>query len=129
MAALLKVLASMIPWADVVKSAPSILAAAKDLLNGATKPTPPPPEPEPGADYPDETLQALRSESALLRSAVIELQAGSRRQAEVIERLAEQNQRLAVTADILRQRLKIAIWIAASAFILGAACIAMLLLR
>jgi hypothetical protein len=129
MAPLFKALAGLIPWADVMRSAPAILAAAKDLIEGAPKSAPPPPEPEPGADSPDETLQALRRESALLRSAVIELQADSRRQAEVIERLAEQNQRLAVTADILRRRLKLAIWIAAIAFVLGAACIAMLLLR
>jgi hypothetical protein len=129
MPTLFKVLAGIIPWADVVKSAPAILAAARDLIEGAPKSAPPPPESGPGADSPDETLQALRRESAQLRSAVIELQADSRRQAEVIERLAEQNQSLTVTADILRQRLKIAIWIAASAFILGAVCIAMLLLR
>ena len=128
MATLFKALAGLIPWADVVKGAPAILAAAKELIEGAPKSEPPrtvrtedlPPE---------ETLRLLREENAFLRASVVELQADSRRQAEVIERLAEQADGLAAGLELFRKRLKLALGVAVAGLVLAAASLVMFFIR
>ena len=131
MAAFLKAIAGMIPWADVVKSAPAILAAAKDLIEGAPKQRPPEPSPPPASEAapPEEALRLLRAENTLLRASIGELQADSRRQAEVIERLAEQADRLTAGLETFRIRLRIAFAIGIAALILAACGLVMIILR
>ena len=131
MAAFLKVLAGMIPWADVMKSAPVILAAAKDLIEGAPKRRPPEPSPSPESETapPGEAVRLLREENALLRVSIVELQADSRRQAEVIERLAEQADRLVAGMVIFRKRLKVVSGVAVFALVLVAVCFVILFFR
>ena len=129
MAAFFQILASMIPWVEMAKNAPTIIAAARDLIDRAPR--------SPVAGRPvdtrnmgaDEALGLLREETMLLRTAVTELQADSRRQAEVIARLAEQADGLAAALAVTRKRLKAAFWIAGAGVVLSAACLVMLFLR
>jgi hypothetical protein len=131
MAAFLRVLAGLIPWADVVKSAPAILAAAKDLIEGAPKQRPPEPSPPPSSEAApsSEELKRLRAEAGQLRAYIVELQADSRRQAEVIERLAEQADRLVAGLDDMRKWVRIVFGVAVFALVLSAACLASFFLR
>jgi len=128
-AALLKALAGLIPWADVVRSAPAILAAAKELIEGAPKSSEPPRTVRTEDLPPEETLRLLREENAFLRASVVELQADSRRQAEVIERLAEQADGLAAGLELFRKRLKLAIGVAVVGLVLAAASLVMFFIR
>ena len=121
MAGLFRVIAGMIPWADVARSAPAIIAAAKDLIDGAPKTSAPREPVDTGSLAPDEALRLLRDENAALRAAVVELQADSRRQADVIARLAEQADRLAEAITFLNGRLKVLTIVAVIA-LLAAAC-------
>jgi hypothetical protein len=59
----------------------------------------------------------------------VELQADSRRQAEVIERLAEQADGLAAGLELFRKRLKLALGVAVAGLVLAAASLVMFFIR
>ncbi len=121
MAGLFNVIAGMIPWADMARSAPAIIAAAKDLIDGAPKSSTTREPVDTGSLAPDEAFRLLREENAALRTAVVELQADSRRQADVIARLAEQADRLAEALTFVGGRLRVATIVAVIALV-AAAC-------
>lgn len=117
MAGLFRAIAGMIPWADVARSAPAIIAATKDLIDGAPKTSAPREPVDTGSLAPEEAVRLLREENAALRASVVELQADSRRQADVIARLAEQADRLAEMLTFLNGRLRVATIVAVIALI------------
>jgi len=122
MAGLFRVIAGMIPWADVARSAPAIIAAAKDLIDGAPRQSAPREPVNTDQLSPEEAVRILRDENTSLRAAIVELQADSRRQADVIARLAQQGDRLAEALTFLNGRLRIITVIAAVALIAAAGC-------
>ncbi len=83
----------LIPWGDVVESAPAVLNAAKKLLERrAGAPRAPAPSDDPLASLQQE-LSGLRDEQ--------------RRAAELISSLAAQNERLVEAVEILRIRTRV----------------------
>lgn len=129
MAGLFRAIAGMIPWADVARSAPAIIAAAKDLIDGAPKTSAPREPVDTSSLAPEEAVRLLREENAALRAAVVELQADSRRQADVIARLAEQADRLAEMLTFVNGRLRVVTIIAAIALLIAAASGIVLVVR
>ncbi|MCD6041692.1 MAG: hypothetical protein K0R40_1295 [Burkholderiales bacterium] len=84
----------LIPWGDVVESAPAVLNAAKKLLE---KRAGAPRAPAPSSDDPFASLQQELSG----------LKDEQRRAAELISSLAAQNERLVEAVEILRVRTRL----------------------
>ena len=84
----------LIPWGDVVESAPAVLNAAKKLMEKRTG------SPRGPAPSPDNPLASLQQEVSSLRDE-------QRRAAELISSLAAQNERLVEAVAILRVRTRV----------------------
>ena len=128
---MLKVFAGLIPWVDIIKAAPQILSAAKDLLDGTPKPRPEAPEPPHYAEKhsTEESIRILQEEVTQLRQYVTELQADSRRQASLIQRIAEHDQQVSVLLEVVRIRLILALGLAAGSLVGVIVCSIFLFLR
>jgi len=102
----------VIPWGEVLEHAPSVLNAARKLMD---RHPPQPPEP---AGAPDTTnpMSAVPSLGEL-KNALIAAQGQIDRQAhtqreltETLAELAEQNARLVSTVEVLRVRTRVLVW-------------------
>jgi hypothetical protein len=111
---LLKVIAGLIPWVDIIKAAPQILSAAKDLLDGAPKPRPETSQTPHYAEKhsTEESIRILQEDVTHLRKYVTELQEDSRRQATLIQRIAEHDQQVSMLLEVIRLRLILALSLA-----------------
>jgi hypothetical protein len=128
---LLKALAGLIPWVDIIKAAPQILSAARDMLDGTPKPRPQAPEPSHYAEKhsTEESIRILQDEVIQLRQYVTELQADSRRQALLIQRIAEHDQQVSALLEVVRVRLILALGLAACSLLGVIVCLILLFLR
>ncbi|MDP2983219.1 MAG: hypothetical protein Q8O92_07810 [Candidatus Latescibacter sp.] len=126
---MLKLIAGLIPWVDIIKAAPQILSAAKDLLDGAPKPRPEAPEPSHYAEKhsTEESIRILQEEVTQLRQYATELQADSRRQASLIQRIAEHDQQVSVLLEVVRVRLILAMGLAAGSLVGLIICVIIML--
>lgn len=97
----------MVPWADVIQAAPSVLKAAKGLIKKS-----PEQELEEAAQvaFPDTHTPSLASNSgelalqqvALLEARVQQLEAAQRASNQVLEKMAEQQAQIVKTVGLLR---------------------------
>ena len=128
---MLKALAGLIPWVDIIKAAPQILSAARDMLDGTPKPRPEAPEPPHYAEKhsTEESIRILQDEVMQLRQYVTELQADSHRQALLIQRIAEHDQQVSALLEVVRIRLILALGLAVGSLLGVIVCLILLFLR
>jgi hypothetical protein len=106
----------VIPWGDVIEHAPSVLKAARKLMDRQ----PPPPPGEAGAPATQTPVSAVPSLGEL-KNALIAAQGQIDRQAqtqreltETLAELAEQNARLVSAVEVLRLRTRVLVWAGAA---------------
>jgi hypothetical protein len=97
----------MVPWADVIQAAPSVLKAAKGLMKKS-----PEQELEEAAQvaFPDSQAPSLASNAgelalqqvALLEARIQHLEAAQRASNQVLEKMAEQQAQIVKTVGLLR---------------------------
>jgi hypothetical protein len=95
----------MVPWGDVIDSAPKVAQGAKKLWNTVGKK--PVVAPLDGQDTPAEstpTLAALQAQVAQLQVAAADLHQQMLESSALIGSLAEQNTQLIARVEVLRQR-------------------------
>ncbi|MEY3611367.1 MAG: hypothetical protein RJB14_1089 [Pseudomonadota bacterium] len=102
----------VIPWGDVIEHAPSVLKAARKLMDRQ----PAQPTGQPGAPATTTPVSAVPSLGEL-KNALIAAQGQIDRQAqtqreltETLAELAEQNARLVSTVEVLRVRTRLMLW-------------------
>jgi hypothetical protein len=101
----------VIPWGDVIEHAPSVLKAARKLMD--RQPQPPGQAGTPATTTPVSTVPSLGE----LKNALIAAQCQIDRQAqtqreltETLAELAEQNARLVSAVEVLRLRTRVLVW-------------------
>ncbi len=105
----------VIPWGDVIEHAPTVLKAARKLMDRQ------PPQPPDQAGTPGtQTVSAVPSLGEL-KNALIAAQGQIDRQAqtqreltETLAELAEQNARLVSAVEVLRLRTRVLVWAGAA---------------
>jgi hypothetical protein len=98
----------MIPWTDMIKAAPEVIAKARGMMKSDRE--------APPVEVRSDTIDAytpledavalLKDDVARLGSLVASLQEENRERSKLINTLAEQNGRLATVVESLRIRLK-----------------------
>ena len=98
----------VIPWGDVIEHAPSVLNAARKLMDRQKTPAAPTPPPEPleMGDAPP-TLGELKNRLIEARQLIDQQTATQAQMAQTLAELAEQNARLVVAVDLLRKRTRL----------------------
>jgi len=104
-----------VPWADVIRSAPTVADGAKKLWGAVSKQSPSP-------HAPAETLQA---QVVALENTVAELHSQMLASTELIKALAEQNTQLIKRIETNRLRL---LWLLGAAIVAGVMAVASLIL-
>jgi len=112
----------VIPWGDVIEHAPSVLKAARKLMDRQPS-QPQDPAGNPATPMPVSAVPSLGE----LKNALIAAQGQIDRQAqtqreltETLAELAEQNARLVSTVEVLRSRTRLLVW-GGAAMLLGLA--------
>jgi hypothetical protein len=102
----------VIPWGDVIEHAPSVLKAARKLMDRQSPPAPG----EAGTPATTTPVSAVPSLGEL-KNALIAAQGQIDRQAQTqreltatVTELAEQNARLISTVEVLRLRTRVLVW-------------------
>lgn len=119
----------MIPWTDMIKAAPEVIAKARSMMK--TDRDAPPVEVR--SDSIDaytpleDAVTLLRDDVARLGSLVASLQEENRERSRLINTLAEQNGRLAAEVGSLRTRLKFTLVTVLISLAAGAAALAVAL--
>jgi hypothetical protein len=106
----------VIPWGDVIEHAPSVLKAARKLMDRqppqATGEAGAPATTTPVSDVP--SLGELKN-ALIAAQGQIERQAQTQRElTETLAELAEQNARLVSTVEVLRLRTRVLVWAGAA---------------
>lgn len=102
----------VIPWGDVIEHAPTVLKAARKLIDR----DPPQPPGQAGAPATTTPVSAVPSLGELKNALIaaqgqIESQAQTQRElAETLANLAEQNARLVTAVQVLRLRTRVLVW-------------------
>jgi hypothetical protein len=108
---ILKTVIGMIPWTDMIKAAPEVIAKARNMMKADRDVSPV----EVKSDDIDaqtplaDAVILLKEDVARLGNMVIALQEENRERSKLINTLAEQNGRLATEIQTLRMRLGITI--------------------
>jgi hypothetical protein len=100
-----------IPWGDVMEHAPSVLKAARKLMDRQV--TEPAPSSTPDLDVAGEALPSLGELKNRLIAAQVQLHRQAQTQAEMAQtlaELAEQNARLVSAVETLRVRTRLMLW-------------------
>ena len=106
----------VIPWGDVIEHAPSVLKAARKLMERQ----PPGAPGQAGASGSTSPVSAVPTLGELKNALVaaqgqIERQAQTQRElTETLAELAEQNARLISTVEVLRLRTRVLVWVGAA---------------
>ncbi|MHB9030552.1 MAG: hypothetical protein ACYC9O_17440 [Candidatus Latescibacterota bacterium] len=111
-APLIRTLAGLIPWADIVKATPSIISAARGAFDSrGAKPEPVATNAEriTEATPTDEAIDFIREDIALLRNAITELQEENSRKSRLLGDLLEQNSKLSESLLKTRIRLRLTV--------------------
>ena len=106
----------VIPWGDVIEHAPSVLKAARKLMD-RQPPQPPGQGGTPATTTPVSAVPSLGElKNALIAAqGQIDLQAQTQRElTETLTELAEQNARLVSAVDVLQLRTRLLMWGAAA---------------
>lgn len=101
-----------IPWARLIRYTPQLIAISRELLQKTQR------EPEPAVP-----ARSGNVDEARLQARVAALEENERRQAELVERMAEQQADLARAVVTLHQRER---WLIAALAVLGVAVLALL---
>ena len=128
---LLKALAGLIPWADIVKAAPQILSTANDVLDSISKTrteAPEPPHFEENHSL-EESIRLYRNETIKNRRYISELQENSRRQNIIIERIVEHDKQLSKLMEAVRVRLILALGLSGVSLLGMIICLILLFIR
>jgi hypothetical protein len=104
-----------IPWETILRNAPTLLAAADSLLAQSRRPAPATPE--------------VAGDLHALRRQVAELDEQQRASAELVKRLADQVNAMAVAAEASSTRLRHAYLMAVAGLMLGVAGCVLAFLR
>jgi len=114
----------VIPWGNVIEHAPTVLKAARKLMDGQKA------EPVPGSgtavDLAGEAVPSLGEFKNRLIAAQVQLDEQAQMQAQLTETvaaLAEQNAQLISAVQVLRQRTRLLMWGMAA----GVLCVVLLL--
>jgi L-fucose isomerase-like protein len=102
----------VIPWGDVIEHAPSVLKAARKLMDRQPQ-TPPGQAGTPATQTPVSAVPSLGElKNALIAAqGQIDRQAQAQRElAETLAELAEQNARLVSAVEVLRLRTRVLVW-------------------
>lgn len=113
----------LVPWRDVIGSAPAVADGAKKLWTTVARKTAPEPAPAPAApaDPPglspqQQALAALAAELAAVQAQTADLQAQMLACTALLKDLADQNTQLIGRIEIIRIRL---LWLAAATAVLA----------
>lgn len=109
-APILRTVIGMIPWTDMIKAAPEVIAKARNMMK-ADREAPPVEVRSDDIDAQTPLADAiilLKEDVARLGNSVASLQEENRERSKLINTLAEQNGRLASEVQSLRLRFKIA---------------------
>lgn len=104
----------VIPWGDVIEHAPTVLNAARKLMDRSKAPPAGTAAPAPldlGEAPP--TLGELKNRLIEARQLIDQQAAVQAQMAQTLSELAEQNARLVVAVDLLRKRTRLLLWVAA----------------
>ncbi|MFA6471516.1 MAG: hypothetical protein WCU00_05680 [Candidatus Latescibacterota bacterium] len=128
---MLKALAGLIPWADILKAAPQILSTANDMLDSISKTRAEPPEPPHFEENHsvEESIRLYRNETIKNRRYISELQEDSRRHAMIIERIAEHDQQVSKLLEAVRIRLILALGLSGVSLLGVIICLIFLFIR
>lgn len=101
----------LVPWTEVIRTAPAVLDSARKLWDSASKRSSRPAPPPPSAGQPHEptqppSLQALGARVTYLESTVARLQEQALSSSELIKELAEQNANLIKRVEMNRVQVK-----------------------
>jgi hypothetical protein len=121
-APLIRTLAGLIPWSDIVKATPSIISAARGAFDGrGTKPEPVVTNAERITETTptDEAIDLIREDITLLRNAITELREENTRKTRLLGDLIEQNTRLSASLLKIRIRLRLTLICALAALAAG----------
>ena len=104
----------VIPWGDVIEHAPTVLNAARKLMDRQKAPPANAPLPEP-LDLGDAPPSPGELKNRLIEARqLIDQQAAAQEQmAQTLTELAEQNARLVGAVDVLRTRTRLLLWVVA----------------
>jgi hypothetical protein len=105
----------VIPWGDVIEHAPSVLKAARKLMDRQS--AEPAPSSATSVDLANEALPSLGELKNRLIAAQVQLDRQAQTQAEMAQtlaELAEQNARLVSAVDTLRVRTRLLLWVFAT---------------
>jgi hypothetical protein len=105
----------VIPWGDVIEHAPSVLKAARKLMDRQS--AEPAPSSATGVDLSKEALPSLGELKNRLIAAQVQLDRQAQMQAEMAQtlaELAEQNARLVSAVETLRVRTRVLLWAVAA---------------
>lgn len=121
----------MVPWADVVGSAPVVADGAKKLWNAVARKKASPASGEITPDVPAGagTMARMEAKVAALESKVSELEHEMLSSSEVIKALAEQNARLIQMLDLFRRRQRLLMIAGALLAIAAGASLFLLMVR
>lgn len=121
----------MVPWADVVGSAPVVADGAKKLWNAVARKKASPAAGEITPDVPAGagTMARMEAKVAALESKVSELEHEMLSSSEVIKALAEQNARLIQMLDLFRRRQRLLMIAGALLAIAAGASLFLLMVR
>ena len=125
---MLKVLAGLIPWVDIIKAAPQILSAARDISSKLRQEAPEPPN-YAEKHSTEESISILQDETIKLRKYIAELKEDSRRQAILIQRIAEHDQKVSTLLEVVRVRLILALGLSGVSLLGVIICLIILFLR
>lgn len=130
MALILKTVIGMIPWVDMIKAAPEVIAKARSMMKTDQKVPPVEVRSDSiNASTPvEDAVALLKDDVARLGILVDALQEENRERSRLINTLAEQNGRLATVVESLRLRL-IALFITTAVSLAAAAAALVMVLR
>ena len=130
MAPILRTVIGMIPWTDMIKAAPEVIAKARSMMKTDQKVPPVEVRSDSiNASTPvEDAVALLKDDVARLGILVDALQEENRERSRLINTLAEQNGRLATVVESLRLRL-IALFITTAVSLAAAAAALVMVLR
>jgi hypothetical protein len=114
----------VIPWGDVIAAAPTVARTARDLWRGVSKSRSAETVASTGGATPDGTAPTAEEEIRSLRADLTETRAQLLASSEVLQALAEQDEKLVAAIEVLRVRTRVLAFVCVA---LAIACAALLM--
>lgn len=97
----------VIPWADVISAAPTVVRTARDLWRTLKRPKP---DEAAGAGAPADDALPVEAQLRQLRAELAEARSQLVSTTEVLQALAEQDEKLVAAVEVLRVRTRILLY-------------------